>query len=64
MKKKELKELALRIITCEDIIETSDDEKEIEKAKNEILKLTKKIESLGDMLELDAFIQEQLENKI
>lgn len=63
MKKKELKELATRIITCEDIIETSDDEKEIEKAKNEILKLTKKIESLGDMLELDAFIQEQLENK-
>lgn len=63
MKKKELKELATRIITCEDIIETSNDEKEIEKAKNEILKLTKKIESLGDMLELDAFIQEQLENK-
>lgn len=63
MKKKELKELATRIITCEDIIETSNDEKEKEKAKNEILKLTKKIESLGDMLELDAFIQEQLENK-
>lgn len=63
MKKKELKELATRIIVCEDIIETSDDEKEVEKAKKEILKLTKKIESLGDMLELDAFIQEQLENK-
>ena len=63
MKKKELKELATRIIVCEDIIETSNDEKEVEKAKKEILKLTKKIESLGDMLELDAFIQEQLENK-
>lgn len=63
MKKKELKELATRIIVCEDIIETNDDEKEVEKAKKEILKLTKKIESLGDMLELDAFIQEQLENK-
>lgn len=60
MKKKELKELALKIIAYEDIIANSENENEIKQAKNEVLKLSKKIEKLNDMFELDVYIQEQL----
>lgn len=64
MKKKELKELALKIIAYEDIIANSENENEIKQAKNEVLRLSKKIEKLNDMFELDIYIQEQLNKKI
>lgn len=64
MKKKELKELALKIIAYEDIIANSENENEIKQAKNEVLRLSKKIENLNDMFELDIYIQEQLNKKI
>ena len=64
MKKKELKELALKIIAYEDIIANSKNENEIKQAKNEVLRLSKKIENLNDMFELDVYIQEQLNKKI
>ena len=64
MKKKELKELALKIIACEDIIANSENKNEVKQAKNEVLRLSKKIENLNDMFELDVYIQEQLNKEI
>lgn len=62
MKKKELKELAIRMVKCEKIIQDSDDEEKIKKAKNEILKLSKKLKNLEDIFELDIYIQEEMNN--
>ena len=64
MKKKELKEIDLKIIACEDIIANSENENEIKQEKNEILRIYKKIENLNDIFELDVYIKEQLNKKI
>lgn len=64
MKTKERKNLAKRIAKCEAIIANSKDKQEIKMAKEEILKLTKKITSLEDIFEIDIYIQEYLESNL
>lgn len=58
MKKKELKNIAIKIAKNEFIIQTSKDKEEVEKAQDEILKLSHKVSSLEDMIILDDLIQD------
>lgn len=57
MKIKELKKLAKEIMTLEDIIDKSDDENAINKAKKRILEISNHLPP-EDMMELDEYIQE------
>ena len=63
MKKKELKNLAKKIADAEYIIQTSDDNKTVAKAQDSIMELSGKVSSVEDMLALDEFVQELLEEK-
>lgn len=63
MKKKELKNLAKKIADAEYIIQTSDDKKAVAKAQDSIMELSGKVNSVEDMLALDEFVQELLEEK-
>lgn len=58
MKQKELKNIAIKIAKNEFIIQTSKDKEEVEKAQDEILKLSHRVSSLEDMMILDDLIQE------
>ena len=64
MKKKELKNLAQRIADAEFILQTSNDNKELAKAKDTVLELSSKVTCMEDILLLDELIQEILEQKI
>ena len=64
MKKKELKTLAKRIADAEFIIQTSTDKKEIDKAKNSIMKLSNHAIDLEDMIILDELVQDILSQKL
>ena len=57
MKKKELKNLAIKIAEQENILSTSTDVFEIEAAKDTIIRLTSMVDSLDDLFELDEMIQ-------
>lgn len=61
MKKKELKNLALKIAKCEKIIQFSDDKKAIARAEEEIMKLSSSVDSLEDMIVIDELVMELLE---
>ena len=61
MKKKELKNLAAKLAGYEKIIQTSDNKEEVRKAEEEIMKVTRKIESFEDLMELDELIMKLLE---
>ncbi len=63
MKKKELKNLAKKIANCEYIIQTSQDSDELNKAKNEIFKLTSGVTSFEDLDYMDEMVQEFLKKK-
>ena len=63
MKRKERVNIAKQIAKCEQIIATSSDKAEIQKAQGTILALSHKITSLEDMLEIDVLVQEMLEQK-
>lgn len=63
MKKKEIKNLATRIVECELIIAHSDDKEAISKAQNEIMRLSRKITDINDLLAIDALAAELLEKK-
>lgn len=56
MKQKELKNLAKKIAMAEQVIETSDNEEEIQQAKECIMKLTRKVTSIEDYGLLDELI--------
>lgn len=58
MKQKELKNIAIKIAKNEFIIQTSKDKEEVEKAQDEILKLSHRVSSLEDMMILDDLIQD------
>lgn len=58
MKQKELKNIAIKIAKNEFIIQTSKDKEEVEKAQDEILKLSHRVSSLEDMMMLDDLIQD------
>lgn len=64
MKRKELKKLAEKIAKNELIIQTSDDEKAIKRAENEILELSGHVTSLENMTAIDEIVQEILEKNI
>ena len=61
MKKKELKNLAQKIAKYERIIQTSDDNKLVRQAQEEIMLLTKSVNSLDDMIAIDELVMELLE---
>ena len=61
MKKKELKNLAQKIAKYEHIIQTSDDNKLVRQAQEEIMLLTKSVNSLDDMIAIDELVMELLE---
>lgn len=58
MKKKEINAFALRIALAELTIRNSSDKHEVQKAKNEIMTISKNIKSLEDMAEIDERVQE------
>lgn len=60
MKRKELKNLAQKIAKQEQILQNSNDSKEIAKAQNEIMKLSGCVESMDDMIIIDEIVQEIL----
>lgn len=60
MKNKERKMLAKKIAKAEYIIQHSDDEYAIKRAKQEIMDLSGQAQSLDDMLIIDEMVQELL----
>lgn len=62
MKKKELKNLALQIARAERTLQTSSDESEVANAQSEILRLSRRVTSLEDLMLLDDLIQNELKN--
>ena len=64
MKKKELKSLARRIAEAEYIIQTSQDKKAINEAKNKIVDLSNQAIDLDELAILDEMIQEILLQKM
>lgn len=63
MKKKELKNLAKKIADAEYIIQTSDDQKKVVKAQQEIFELSGHVQSLDDITVIDELVQEILSQK-
>ena len=63
MKKKELINLANKIVECETVIQTSNNKQAVYNAENEIIKLTSKLNTIEDMMFVDNFIINLLEKK-
>ncbi len=62
MKRKELKELAKKIAKAELIIQRNEDPKQVQQAKDEIMKLSGHVDSLEDIMLMDEFVQDILKN--
>lgn len=62
MKIKELKKLAKEVVALEQIINIDEDKAAVNKAKNRILEISGSLD-IDDMLRLDEFIQEQMQNQ-
>lgn len=60
MKRKEKKQFAEKIAKQERIIQSSNNEEAIEKAQNEIIKLTSHIGNFDNLMEIDELVQELL----
>ena len=60
MKRKELEKLAQKIAKAESIIQSSSDAKEISKAQQEIMELTRHV-TFADLDSLDEMVQKYLE---
>ena len=60
MKTKELKNLAKKIAQAEHIIQTSDNQDEIQRAQMEIMTLSSHVDSLDDITIIDEMVQELL----
>ncbi len=60
MKRKELKNLAQKIATAENIIQTSSDPEQVIKAQGQIIELSGHALSMEDMIAIDEFVQELL----
>ena len=60
MKKKELKNLAKKIASCEYILQTSNDGYEKDQARDEIMKISSGIHSFEDLDIIDEMVQELL----
>lgn len=64
MKKKELKNLAKKVADCEYIIQTSNNNYEISKAQDEIMRLSSGVHSFEDLDIMDEMVQELLAKKL
>ena len=62
MKRKELKELAKKIAKAELIIQRNEDPKQVQQAKDEIMKLSGHVNGLEDIMLMDEFVQDILKN--
>jgi hypothetical protein len=62
MKKKELKNLAVQIARAERTLQTSSDKQEIANAQSEIMRLSKRVTSLEDLMLIDDLVQKELKN--
>lgn len=62
MKRKELKSLANKIAKLEQIIQRNEDPKQVQQAKDEIMKLSGHVDSLEDIMLMDELIQDILKN--
>ena len=60
MKRKELKNLAKKIAQAEHIIQTSNNQDEIQRAQIEIMTLSSHVDSLDDITIIDEMVQELL----
>lgn len=60
MKRKELKNLAKKIAAAEHIIQTSSDPVQVAKAQDQIIELSGHALSMEDMIAIDEFVQELL----
>lgn len=60
MKKKELKNLAKKIASCEYVLQTSNDGYERDQARDEIMKISSGIHSFEDLDIIDEMVQELL----
>ena len=60
MKRKELKNLAKKIAQAEHIVQTSDNQDEIQRAQMEIMTLSCHVDSLDDITIIDEMVQELL----
>lgn len=60
MKRKELEKLAQKIAKAESIVQNSSDTKEISKAQQEIMELTRHV-TFADLDSLDEMVQKYLE---
>lgn len=60
MKKKELKNLAKKIASCEYVLQTSNDGYEKDQARDEIMKISSGIHSFEDLDVIDEMVQELL----
>lgn len=60
MKRKELKNLAKKIAQAEHIVQTSDNQDEIQRAQTEIMTLSSHVDSLDDITIIDEMVQELL----
>ena len=63
MKRKEIKNLAQKIVKYEKIIQNSSDKEEIQRAQLEIMNLSNSITSLEDMELIDEMVQDLLNNE-
>ena len=60
MKRKELKNLAKKIAQAEHIIQTSNNQDEIQRAQMEVITLSSHVDSLDDITIIDEMVQELL----
>lgn len=60
MKRKELKNLAKKIAQAEHIVQTSDNQDEIQRAQMEIMTLSSHVDNLNDITIIDEMVQELL----
>lgn len=63
MKKKELANLAQRIAKAEQTVENSSNLDEVQRAKNEIMLLTRNVKNLDDMMAIDEMVLKILESQ-
>ena len=62
MKRKELKQIAAKIIKLEQIIQNSNDAAKSKQAQLEIMELSSHVGNLNDMIIIDELVQKMLES--
>ena len=60
MKRKELKNLAEKIAKCEYTIQHSDDDKAVQSAQEEIMRLSSRVHDFQDIDTIDEMVQDLL----